>query len=162
MGPTRRRVLSALMLAAFAAVAVFAVAAQAGGNPKATGGGTTVELGQKSTFTLNAVQKPDGSVSGHMLYNFRGGDDVIHMDIDCLNIIGTSAKLSGVVTSVQGNPPSYVFVGQHAVFTVTDNGQGGQAPPDLISDVILFPTASCTAAFTPIPYLPIDGNIQVG
>jgi hypothetical protein len=27
---------------------------------------------------------------------------------------------------------------------------------------ILFPAASCAAAFTPIPYLPIDGNIQVG
>ena len=111
---TRRRVLSSVALALLVAVAVFAVAAQAAGNPKATGGGTTEELGEKSTFSFNAVEKPDGSVSGHMLYNFRGGDVIIHMDIDCLNITGNSAKLSGVVTKVGGNPPAFIFVGQGA------------------------------------------------
>src|SRR5437867_13098047 len=55
-----------------------------GGNSSATGGGTTVELGQKSTFTFNAVQHSDGTVNGHMVYQVRGGDIVIHMDIDCL------------------------------------------------------------------------------
>lgn len=161
MGRTRRSVLSAsLVLAVSVAVPVFAASAQATGNPRATGGGTTFELGERSTFTFSAVQTPNG-VAGHMLYNIRVVDLVIHMDIDCLNITGNSAKLSGVVTSVQGDPPDYVFVGQHAVFTVTDNGQGGQAPPDLISDVFLFPEASCNAAFTPPPYLPVAGDIQV-
>lgn len=161
MGRTRRSVLSAsLALAVLVAVPVFAASAQATGNPSATGGGTTQEGGLTSTFTFNAVQGPNG-VAGHMLYNVRAGDVVIHMDLDCLNIFGNSAKLSGVVTSVQGNPPPYVFVGQDAVFTVTDNGQGGQAPPDLISDLYLFTGASCNAVFTPAPYLPIQGNIQV-
>jgi hypothetical protein len=134
MGRTRRSLLSAsLALAVLVAVPVFAASAQARGNPRATGGGTTEEFGERSTFTFNAVQTPKG-VAGHMLYNVRAADLVIHMDLDCLNITGNSAKLSGVVTSIQGDPPDFLFVGQEGVFTVTDNGQGRQAPPDLISE----------------------------
>ncbi len=133
----------------------------ANGNPSATGGGTTLELGDKSTFTFNAIQHGDGTVNGHMVYQFRGGDDGINMSIDCLNIIGNQATLSGTVTQVTGTPPSFIFEGQKAVFKVEDNGQGAGAPPDLISDVFLFPGATCHPSFPIVPYLPIDGNIQV-
>ena len=143
------------------AIPVFAASAGATGNPRATGGGTTIELGERSTFTFNAVQTPNG-VSGHMLYNFRLGDLVIHMDLDCLSITGNSATLSGVVTHIQGDPPDFLFVGQDGAFAVEDNGQGSQSPPDLISDVFLETGASCTAPPELVPYLPIDGNIQVG
>jgi hypothetical protein len=153
--------LAALVLLVLVAVPVFAASAQAAGNPAASGGGTTVELGEKSTFTFNAVQKPDGSVTGHLVYQVRGLDVTFHMDIDCLSIAGNTAKLSGVVTKVNGDAPDFLFVGQDGVFTVVDNGEGAEAPPDLISDVILFEGASCTDAFTPVPYLPIQGNIQV-
>ena len=148
-------------LAVLVAIPVFAASAGATGNPRATGGGTTVEVGERSTFTFNAVQTANG-VSGHLLYNVRAADLVIHMDLDCLEVTGDSAKLSGVVTHIQGDPPDFLFVGQDGVFTVEDNGQGGQSPPDLISDLFLETGASCTAPFTPDPYLPIDGNIQVG
>ena len=130
------------------------------GNPRATGGGTTEELGEKSTFTFNAIQHKDGTVNGHMVYQFRFADLGIHMEIDCLNIIGNQATLSGTVTQVTGDAPSFIFVGQKAVFKVQDNGEGGDAPPDLISDVFLFASATCNVPF-PAPYLPIDGNIQV-
>jgi hypothetical protein len=160
MFSVRRALWASLVLAVV--VPVFAVAAQASGNPSATGGGTTQELGETSTFTFNAVQRPDGSVTGHLVYQFRGADLTIHMDIDCLSISGNIARLSGEVTHVQGDPPSYIFVGQDAEFTVQDNGEGGQAPPDLFSDVSLFTGASCTDGFAPGPYLPTSGNIQVG
>jgi hypothetical protein len=158
-----RRVLSASVVAAvLVAVTVFAAAAQATGSPSATGGGTTVEAGEKSTFTFSGVQRPDGTVAGHMVYQFRAADLTIHMDIDCLSISGNTAKLSGVITHLQGDAPPFIFVGGDTVFTVVDNGEGGEAPPDLISDVFIFAGASCNAAFTPPPYLPIQGNIQVG
>jgi len=130
------------------------------GNPSANGGGTALEGTEKSTFTFNAIQHDDGSVNGHLVYQFRLADLRIQMDIDCLNIIGTRAALSGVVTDVTGEPPSYIFVGQHAVFTVQDNGEGHDAPPDLFSDVILFPAATCHNPF-PVPYIAMDGNVQV-
>jgi hypothetical protein len=162
MRSMRRALWGSVVLAVLIGLTVFATAALASGNPRATGGGTTVELGEKSTFTFNAVQRPNGTVAGHMVYHFRGADNTIHMDIDCLSIAGDSAKLSGVVTHVQGEAPPFIFVGQDAVFTVVDSGEGGDAPPDLISDVFLFTGASCNDPFTPDPYLPIQGNIQVG
>jgi hypothetical protein len=144
------------------AVLALAAAAQASGNPSATGGGTTEEGGETSTFTFNAVQRPNGSVTGHLVYSIRAVDLTIHMDIDCLSISGNTAKLSGKVTHIQGDPPDFVFVGQDAVFAVQDNGEGSQAPPDLFSDLDVFTGASCSDPFDPPPYLPTRGNIQVG
>ncbi len=134
--------------------------ASASGNPRATGGGTAQEGTEKSTFTFNAIRHNNGTVNGHLVYQFRLGDFGIHMSIDCLNIIDNQATLSGTVTHVSGTPPAFIFVGQKAVFKVEDNGQGGGAPPDLISDVFLFAGATCNNPF-PVVYLPVDGNIQV-
>jgi hypothetical protein len=94
------------------------------------------------------------------VYQFRFADVGIHMEIDCLNIIGNQATLSGTVTKVTGDAPPFIFEGQKAVFKVQDNGEGSDAPPDLISDVFLFAGATCNVPF-PLPYLPVDGNIQV-
>ena len=157
-----RNVLLALVLLVVVAVPLFAVSAYAAGNPAASGGGTTVELGEKSTFTFNAVQKPNGTVTGHLVYHFRAVDNSFHMDIDCLSIEGNNATLSGVVTHITGKGivPDFLFVGQHGVFSVTDNGEGADAQPDLISDVTLDPAASCEGGLQ-LTYLPIDGNVQV-
>lgn len=133
----------------------------ADGNPHANGGGTTIEGGKVSTFVFNAVQHSDGSVNGHLNYMFREADINIQMDIDCLDINGNRATLSGTVTQVGGSatPPSYIFVGQRASFTVQDNGQGKGSAPDLISDLFLFGGASCANNW--VTYLPISGNIDV-
>jgi hypothetical protein len=131
----------------------------AAGNPSATGGGTTVEGGEKSTFTFNAIQHKNGTVSGHLVYHFRAADFSFHMDIDCLRIIGNHAVIGGTVTKVTGPAPPYIFEGAPAVFEVEDNGEGSAAPPDLISDVF-FEVPTCQI-FNAQPYLPIDGNIQV-
>ena len=130
------------------------------GNPSVNGGGTSAELGDKSTFSFNAVQHKDGSVNGHMVYQFRGGDISIHMDIDCMNITGNRATLSGVVSSVSGNTAAYPFIfeGARASFSVQDNGQGSSAAnPDAISDLLF--GASCAGNY--VTYIPISGNIQV-
>ena len=157
-----RSVLLALVLLVVVTVPLFAVSGYAAGNPAASGGGTTVELGEKSTFTFNAVQKPTGTVTGHLVYQVRGLDIGFHMDIDCLDIVGNSATLSGVVTHITGSGtvPDFLFVGQHGVFSVTDNGEGADAPPDLISDVLLDPAVSCEGGLL-LTYLPVDGNVQV-
>ena len=161
-GEKSRISLSVLVLATLAVVLLYTTPLAAAGNPRATGGGTTVELGEKSTFVFNAVKHSDGTVNGHLVYQFRGGDISIHMTLDCLNIIGgNTAEMAGVVTEVHGAViPSFIFVGQHGEFAVTDNGQGNGAPPDLISDLFLFAAADCGGGVA-TPYLPVDGNIQV-
>ncbi len=140
---------------------MFTTNAAPAGNPRASGGGTTEEFGEKSTFGFSAIKKNDGTVNGHLVYHFRGGNISIKMDIDCLTIDGNNAIMSGVVTQVDGdNVPAFIFVGQRAEFQVEDNGEGGDDPPDLFSNINLGPNASCNL-IAPLPYLPIDGNIQV-
>ena len=121
------------------------------GNPSATGGGTTEELGEKSTFVFNAVQHKDGTVTGHLVYQFRGADNTIKMDIDCLNIIGTQATMSGTVTKVTGDAPAFIFEGQKAVFKAQDNGEG--ATLRLTSLVIssCLPVRRVTIRSSPVP-----------
>jgi len=127
------------------------------GNSSVNGGGTTEERGLKSTFVFNAVSNNQGT-HGHLVYQFRGGDISIHMDLDCLNINGNRATLSGTVSSVSGtNIPGFIFVGQRASFTVEDNGNGGNN--DKISDLILFGGASCANNWS--TYLFIQGNISI-
>jgi hypothetical protein len=156
----RMRLFACVVLVVLIALNLTPAAAKGKGNPKATGGGTTIEGGEKSTFVFNAVQHKNGSVTGHLVYHFREANFSFRMKIDCLNITGNQATLSGVVTKVVGPAYSYIFVGQQGVFQVTDNGQGKHASPDLISDVILGSGASCTAP-GPTPYLPISGNVKV-
>jgi hypothetical protein len=118
--------------------------------------------GEKSTFVFNAVEQPDGSVTGHLVYQFRSGDFGFIMDIDCLPISGSGvqAVLSGVVTHpIGGEPPPYIFVGAPATFGVRDNGEGEGDPADFISDVF-FGGGDCNE-FRPVVYLPMRGNIQV-
>ncbi len=142
-------------------VLTYTTNASSAGNPRATGVGTTVEGGEKSTFVFNAIRHKNGTVNGHLVYHFRGGNISIKMDIDCLTIVGNNAIMSGVVTQVNGDSvPGFIFVGQRGEFQVEDNGEGGDDPPDLISDLFLFPGANCGLT-TGAPYLPIDGNIQV-
>jgi hypothetical protein len=162
MTRTRRETSQLLFIVAILAVVllIFTSPAKAGGNPRATGGGTTIELGAKSTFVFNAVKHQDGSVNGHLVYHFRFLDISIHMKLDCLNIVGNTAEMAGVVTKVNGDAPPFIFVGQRGEFAATDNGEGGDSPPDLISDLFLFPAANC-GGFIATPYLPIDGNVQV-
>jgi len=149
-----------LVITLVVVIALPAASAVAKGNPKANGGGTTVEGGEKSTFTFNAVQRKDGTVKGHLVYHFRTAGFSFRMKIDCLRIVGNQAGLSGTVTKVSDSAPGFVFVGQKGVFSVIDNGQGHGASPDLISDVLLYGGASCLNAF-PAPYLPMQGNITV-
>jgi hypothetical protein len=156
----RMRLLACVVLVVLIALNLTPAAAKGKGNPKATGGGTTVEGGEKSTFVFNAVQHKNGSVNGHLVYHFREANFSFRMKIDCLNITGNQAILSGVVTKVSSSAFSYVFVGQRGVFVVIDNGQGKHASPDLISDVILDASATC-ASSSLVPYLPISGNIKV-
>jgi hypothetical protein len=120
------------------------------------GGGAAVEFGVKSTFVFNAVRHVNGSVNGHLVYHLRAFDIQFQMAIDCFQIDGNRATLSGTVTSVSGsNVPSYIFPGSRASFTVEDNGKGGNK--DRISDV--FFGAQCWDDLN--TYLPIQGNITV-
>jgi hypothetical protein len=130
-------------------------AQQPQGNSHVNGGGSAIEFGKRSTFVFNAVET-NGSVVGHLIYHLRVFNVSFKMSLDCMEIRGNRATLSGMVESVTGDQaPSYIFPGSRASFTVEDNGNGRNK--DRISDV--FFGARCTDDLD--TYIPIQGNISI-
>ena len=83
-----------------------------------------------------------------------------HIDVNCLNVIGNYAIVSGVVT--RSNDPT--LVGDEAAFAVQDNGEGAKAPPDLMSIVNFYnvgvgPDCRVLSEYDLVPLE--GGNIQV-
>ncbi|MGI8599747.1 MAG: hypothetical protein ACR2KB_10870, partial [Chitinophagaceae bacterium] len=112
------------------------------GNITVSGGGTIDELGATTTYTFHAVQKRNGETSGHFLFHFRAVKGSMYVKLDCLRLFGDNkATMSGVITKIygrgllEGEPPPFIYVGGRVSFTVQDNGEGGSAPSDLISDI---------------------------
>jgi hypothetical protein len=123
----------------------------------ATGSGHMQLGGELRTFSFNAIEREDGSVSGHALLQARVIDTTGHVDVDCLNVVGNVALISGTARD-----------GTTRAFGVEDNGEGGNASPDRITLVFSGPffTPGVCMVLTPAdaaPFLmPIeDGNVQV-
>ena len=92
--------------------------------------------GCDANFSLVALQRADGSVTGQWvdrLSQVNGGGGT-HVVVDCLNVIGNRAYVSGVIT--QGRSDQ---IGQLALTKVVDNGRSTKDPPDEISITINFP-----------------------
>ena len=111
-------------------------------------------------FTFHAREKSNGTVQGSGVLTYIGGVRKLSFDIDCLNINGNVAIMSGVITRDNQFPANE---GVLCWFKVVDNGEGAGADPDEIS---LFFSGTDPAVFTCINYqqiiYPIEGgNIQV-
>ena len=113
------------------------------------------------TFSFNAETQSDGTTVGHAQLVNRFNDTILHIRLDCLRVIGNIASMSGEVTST--NTPIFDTFSE-AVFSVLDNGEGANAPPDLISFAFFdlpLPGFDCQSQLFP-PDLPIvNGNVQV-
>jgi hypothetical protein len=139
-----------------------------GGNIIVTGGGTTEEFGEKTTYEFNAVEH-NGHATGQIILKFRAADGSIWVSVDCIRLFGVNkATMSGVITRIHAGPiapqepPPFIYVGGRVSFTVQDNGQGNSSDPDLVSDIgvlDLFIPASCEDDM--VPYLPLNGNLQI-
>ena len=139
----------------------------AGNLGKASGAGRS---SQARTFSFQAQERTDGSVTGSGVLTIPqpgvAGNVQIHFDIDCLNIDGNSAIMSGTVSKSNVFPETF-----EVWFKVVDNGEGNNSSgpdqmtflygdePDLIDD--------CTVDYN-IDYpeeVPLNdvlsGNVQV-
>ncbi len=112
-------------------------------------------------FSFHARVKKNGSVQGSGVLTYIGGVRNLQFDIDCLEVDGNLAVMSGVVTRDNQNPNNE---GLLCWFKVIDNGEGNNADPD---EITLFYTGTnpatydCANNFNVATY-PIDGgNVQV-
>jgi hypothetical protein len=120
--------------------------------------------GCDANFSLVAVQRADGSVTGEWVDRFSqvNGGGGIHVAINCLNVIGNRAYVSGVVTQSSSSDQ----VGQPALTKLVDNGRSANDPPDQISISIIFPgVVDCNAApafddVIPL-FAPLQGQVVV-
>jgi hypothetical protein len=115
------------------------------------------------TFAFSATQAADGSASGQAQIDNRSSGFRGHIAVDCMNVFGNVAVMSGVLTQ---STLSSLPVGTDVFFAVQDNGEGPSAPPDEITLPIGGLGVACTfvtdsaqlAAF----FVPIEsGQIQV-
>jgi hypothetical protein len=93
----------------------------------ASGSGHIVLLGEIRVFTFTAQKHADGAVKGQVEIRFRPLDAIVHAELDCLRVIGTTAVISGTVT--RSTLPG--IEGSRGITSVQDNGEGAGAPPDM-------------------------------
>jgi hypothetical protein len=124
--------LSLVLMSILAAIGVACPAASASVAQSATGSGQfefTSNTGVTAlrTFAFEATKGSDGSVSGQAQIDNRAIGQRLHIEIDCLNVIGNIAVISGTLTQAAGTG---IAVGDSAIFAAQDNGEGAGAAPD--------------------------------
>jgi hypothetical protein len=158
--PLRRGLLSTALL--FALLGVMALpSAWANGNPSASGHANLTINGGLQTYSFNAIQHRNGSVSGHLTLDSRGQNINIQGNVTCLVINGNEAIIGGIITHITPNsdPAFFFLLGQPFVLRVVDNGEGAPDPVDLVSDVNA--PADCSIGSF-LGLVPIEaGNINV-
>jgi hypothetical protein len=125
---------------------------------------TNADTGEQGlrTFEFTAVRYSDGTARGQAQLKNRALDVIVHIEIDCLLVIGNQARMSGVITFI--DDPAQGEVGELNRFVVEDNGEGSAAPPDRISTVPVNPNLEeCEGTpFTLTPNRVVQqGNVQV-
>ena len=115
--------------------------------------------GELRTFSFHARTK-NGVTKGSFVVNNRSNGHFLKGNIDCLNIVGNAATMSGTITS--SSVEDLVPVGTKTRFGVVDNGEGSVASPDRMSRFSNFSQASCDESPIMSHSLTVDGgNIQV-
>jgi hypothetical protein len=145
-------------------------AAANGGAEQSVTGHATILLSvfgfAEEKYSNTAIRHADGSFSGQFeLKSAQEGGLRIHGDIVCFGIVGTNiARIAGRVDQSNYAP---VPEGSIVLWTVVDNGEGANDPPDQTSDFVgPFPEAAapihCAAGINLGAFFPVlSGNLQV-
>ncbi|MDX1617440.1 MAG: hypothetical protein R3224_01550 [Balneolaceae bacterium] len=96
--------------------------------------------GCDANFSLVAIERADGSVSGQWQDTFGGAGEGVHVAVDCMNVVGNGAVIGGVIT--KGTSGGVDVSGQRALTAVVDNGTSANDAADQLS-FSFFPTGGC-------------------
>lgn len=117
------------------------------------GGADIIAPGVDANWSLVAVQYADGSASGNWTDQFGHGNGGVNIRINCVNVVGNEAWVSGIARGGQ-------YDGSTWVARMRDNGTSANEPEDEISYSILLPPNAqfdCRAPF-PMQLMPRSGG----
>jgi hypothetical protein len=111
--------------------------------------------GVDANFSLIALQRANGTVTGQYNDQFGHGNGGVHADVDCLRVVGNKAWIGGLVKNGQ-------FEGERVVTEVEDNGTSTNEPPDRISFSIINPAqfglSEDCRLLPELPLFPLQGG----
>ena len=119
-----------------------------------------VPPGVDANFSLIALLRADGTATGQYNDQFGHGNGGIHVEVDCLAVLGNRAWIGGVATGDEN------FEGQRVLTQVVDNGKSANDPPDEISFSVANPAQfgldpDCRLR-PQLPLFPLqDGQVRV-
>jgi hypothetical protein len=114
-------------------------------------------------YSNSIIRHADGSVSGEFeLKTEQANGGRLHGTVLCFTVAGNRARVGGVID--QSSTP-LASVGTHVLWTIVDNGEGANDPPDQTSDFIPVSPAQaafhCATGFN-LQLIPVQsGNLQV-
>jgi hypothetical protein len=148
-----------------AAVAILALAlapaAATSSLASASGSGHIVFATTHEFVSFSAMQTAGTAATGNANVHDVTASVRVRVDVNCLNVIGNTAIVSGVVTS--SSDPTAVPVGDEAIFEVVDGGEGASSV-DLMSLVNFFAVGTGNDCSVPGEFdlVPVQqGNVQV-
>ena len=121
-----------------------------------------ITFGTNSEFiTFRAVQESGFVATGEATVHDVSAGVTARIDVNCLNVVGNTATISGIVT--RSSDPDRVPVGSEGIFQVIDGGEG-RGSADFMSLANFFAVGTGTDCTVPGEFdlASVDqGNIQV-
>jgi len=142
--------------------------ALAAGNPSASGHGDIIvntPLGPSSIQYSFVAQELKSGVQGQAEILFGPAGDRFHVEVDCLSFTAGPnpiATVGGFIKNIQSVTPPGPPEGLRVRFSMRDNGEGANDPPDQLTGPAFAPPGSpvvCPVALG--PFNNTEGNIQV-
>ena len=153
---------SQFSLAAATLIAVLAagglVTAQGRVLASATGSGHVTINASLRTFAFTVKRDASGTASGQLELNNRDQGTRSHARLNCLNVVGNTAIISGQIN----DSTSPAWEDAYVWLKVVDNGEGSNAPADKLTLVYsVIPAFTCDLDAL-VPFLDVEkGNIQI-
>jgi hypothetical protein len=144
---------------AVAALALATAAPAAAAGASASGSGTVLFGNTIEHIAFAAQQLTGTAANGEATIIDASAGVRVRVDVNCLNVIGNYAIVSGVVT--QSSDPTAVPVGSEAIFAVVDSGQGGGRDFASIANFYAVGTGVDCSVPSEFDLVPVNGNFRV-
>ncbi|HSG31425.1 MAG TPA: hypothetical protein VLB82_07760 [Thermodesulfobacteriota bacterium] len=129
--------ISIILLLLFALLAGYSTQVIAGSaGPYASGHGNLVEEGDLRTFSFHARELKNSKVIGSLVLKNRSVGVRVKAKLDCLEINGNQATMSGIITQIMGEGLDSLL-GDEVWFRVEDNGEGFRNTGDRMTLLIV-------------------------